>query len=179
MLELTPKYLLSQFLVLIVYFLMSLTFFMKSRKKILWLNTSANLIFPFGLYLLGGNSGMWAILISNVRNIYSLVLVYQGKDKKTTKRDYFVLLLIVIALIVSAVLTYNGNIFSLFLTFATILFTYTIFQTNIAIYRWLNIVVSLLRLIYHIFVFSIVGIVFEIGLLIATVVGVWVGRGKL
>jgi len=166
MIELTPRYILSQVFVFIVYTIMSTTFFMKRHKTILISNTVANGFFIIGFFLLNAYSGMAAVIIAMIRNLLSMV-------KKINEKA--IMWLSIIALGIAGVYTYNG-IFSTFILIATMLYSYSICQTNVRTYKILNIFVSLLRLTYNIFVFSIIGIAFEIGLFISAVVGVCVDK---
>ncbi|MDR0931197.1 MAG: GNAT family N-acetyltransferase [Clostridiales bacterium] len=164
MIDLTPQYLISQAFVLSVYVLICITFFAHKSKTILWLNTASNFLYIIGFFLLGAYSGMAAVAVAFVRNCLVMLT-------KSEKSNSIITWLSIVALAICGYFTFNG-IFSTFIIIATMLYSYAICQKNVLTYKKLNVIISLLRLIYNIFVFSIIGIIFELCLLISVIIGV-------
>jgi len=170
MIEWTPIYIWSQIFVLIAKVLMSFTYFMKKRKGIIIANTSANILGAASFYLLNAYSGMAAVIIATIRNIFAFVSECRKKSDLMKSNEKLVMYCLMIALLIAGYFTYNGIGSTLFII-ASILYTYSICQKSVLRYKMLGIIVSMLRLLYYIFIFSIVGALFEIGQFIATVWG--------
>lgn len=86
--------------------------------------------------------------------------------------DYSVFAFVVISSIVVSIFTFNGFL-SLFSVFGTALYSFSICQKNIKVYRLLGIPCEALWVVYSIFISSALGILFEailLGFIIASVV---------
>jgi hypothetical protein len=56
--------------------------------------------------------------------------------------------------------------------FATMLYTYSVWQKKISIYKILGIPVGIIWIIYNIYIVSIFGIILEVVLLISAIIGI-------
>lgn len=68
------------------------------------------------------------------------------------------------------IITYDG-FFSLLSVFATMLYTYFVWQKNTTTYKLLGIPIGILWIAYNIYIFSIFGIILETILLICSISG--------
>ena len=80
------------------------------------------------------------------------------------KKDIIILAVLYAISIISAIYTYEGFL-SLMSVFATMLYTYSVWQKKISIYKILGIPVGIIWIIYNIYIASIFGIILEIALL--------------
>ena len=72
-----------------------------------------------------------------------------------------------------AIFTYNGFL-SLLSIFATMLYTYSVWQKKTIVYKICGIFVSILWILYNIYVMSLFGIILESILLIASATGYFI-----
>ena len=73
-------------------------------------------------------------------------------------------------IIISTVFTYDGYL-SLLSVFATMIYTYSVWQKKTIVYKLLGIPVGVLWILYNIYVKSIFGVILESILLIASITG--------
>ena len=167
------NYIISQVFITLCYVVFGSTYFRKNRKNILLSGIASNTFGGIAFFLLGGYSGMVMNFVAITRDITSSIIhKNRPKDKQsaTTKLDWYLLGLWVTLLTAGSIVTANG-FFSLFWYFATLLFTISIWQKNIFIYRSSGVLTSILRMIYHIFLGNIMGIVLEAILFVFIVIG--------
>ena len=93
-----------------------------------------------------------------------------GKKDVTTVKDYIIMACLLVACALCAIPTFDG-IWSLAAIFATMAYTISACQKNIKVYRWMGILSGTLWIIYNVYIKSIVGIICEIILLIAVIIG--------
>lgn len=144
----------------------------KKRKNILALGI-IGIIFNAAAYiLLGAWTGLAMCAIALFRNLYSVWDESRNKKASTkiTARDVVVLLITIAAIIVATIPTYNGFL-SLMSTFGTITYSYSVWQKNPIIYKFLGMPVSVFWIVYNSFVGSIFGVILESVLLVSAVVG--------
>jgi len=169
--ELTITYILSQVLIIINSILLMITYQLKTRKSILIVSFFA-LFAAAGSYIfLSAWSGLAMIIVAIIRNLIFLIDEKKnGKSDVITKKDIIVLVILYIISIISAIFTYEG-FWSLMSVFATMLYTYSVWQKKTRTYKILGIIVEITWIIYNIYIFSIFGIIVEIMLLISAIIG--------
>lgn len=171
--ELTINYILSQVFTIIVYALLALSYYAKDRKKVLiisFLSLVANVI---AYILLSAWSGLAMCLVAIVRNILFLVDEKKnGVKEKVDKKDIVILIVLYLISIVSAIFTYEGFL-SLLSVFATMLYTFSVWQKKTNIYKLLGIPIGILWIAYNFYIMSIFGVILESILLICSMTGYW------
>lgn len=157
-------YILSQILALFYYILFGLTYYMKDKRVILVLGIISIFVHNISFVLLGGFTAAAMSLVAVFRNI---LFILEDKNGKENKISLYILYLITL---ISGIFTYH-NIFSLLPILATILYTYSIWQSNVKKYKLLGIVTGVLYLIYNIYLRSIFGILMEFILTLCSFMG--------
>ena len=158
------SFLLIQLIGAIGYTILSISYYKKNRKQILFLQIIANIFFTIHYYLLGGIIGA----ISNIIGLtsYTAIFVCDKFNKKVLK-NIFSLIMIIILLIFTLV-RYEG--FYSVLPFISFTFTTISFlDGNVKAIRLFGCVAAVCWLIYAIVYDSYVAIAFETITLIATI----------
>ncbi len=89
-------------------------------------------------------------VVALIRNIIFLLDEKKnGKREKINKMDIIVLIILYIISIISAIFTYEG-FFSLLSVFATMLYTFSVWQKKTNIYKLLGIPIGILWVLYKI-----------------------------
>ena len=121
--------------------------------------------------LLGAWAGFAMTFISMLRNMIFLIDEQKnGKSNIITKKDILILFVLCFTSILFSIITYNG-FFSLFSLTATILYTVSVWQKDIIIYKALGIPVFIFDMIYNISVGSYVGALLEFILVFNSIFG--------
>ena len=170
--ELTTTYVLSQIFIVISYIFLISTYQLKSRKSILVFNFLSLIATGASHFCLSAFSGMAMTCVALIRNIIFLVQEKKGKNDKITKADVIILLVLYAISIVSAVFTYEG-ILSLMSVFATMLYTYSVWQKNTKVYKYLGIPVSTCWILYDIYITSWFGMLLESCLMVSAIIGIY------
>ena len=157
------KDLLIQMIGGIGYFLLALSFYKKEKKEILIMQVISYIFFTIHYYLLNAITGT----MCNILGLISLVIIYYLSAKNKNKKT-IVLIMIPILLIIS-LLTYQ-NIFSIFPIIAVIISLLSFINDNENIIRFIGIISAIGWLIYAIVYHSYVAIIFEISIIISTVI---------
>lgn len=169
--ELTVTYVVSQIFTIIMYALLSLTYYLKDRKSILIVSFLSMIANGIAYFLLHAWSGLLMCIIAVVRNIVFIIDENKnGKKDKMVKLDIIVLIIVYIFCIISAIFTYEG-LLSLLSVFATMVYTYSVCQKDTKIYKLLGIPVGILWVTYNAYVKSLFGIILEGILLICSISG--------
>lgn len=169
--ELTVTYIVSQIFTIIMYALLSLTYYLKDRKSILILSFLSMVANGIAYFLLHAWSGLMMCVIAVIRNIVFIIDENKnGKKDQMARLDIIVLILVYIACTISAVFTYEG-VLSLLSVFATMVYTYSVCQKDTKMYKLLGIPVGILWVVYNAYVKSIFGIILEGILLICSISG--------
>lgn len=169
--ELTVTYILSQIVTIFVYIFLSLTYCVKSRKLILAFSFTSNFLNAIAFILLGAYTSAAMCTISIFRDILFLINEKKhGKSEKITKRDVVLLGIVYGMSIISIILTFKGFA-TLLYAVGSMLYTYSIWQKNNAIYRFFGIVVTLIVICDSIYIKSIVGVISQCVVLIFSTVG--------
>lgn len=175
--EITITYIISQFFVILNYVFLAITYYSKDRKRILFLNFCSLTSIGIAYIFLSAYTGLSMVILSIIRNIIFLLDEKKfGKTTEISKREIFILILIYIITITFAVFTYN-EFLSLLSVFATMLYTFSVWQKKTIIYKALGIPVGLLWLFYNIYISSIFGIILETILLLSVING-WIIEKK-
>lgn len=169
--ELTATYIFSQIFFLMNYIFLMITYQIKKRNIIVFLNLLGCLSMMMAYILLDAPAGLAMVFVSIARNIIFVIdEKVNGKNSVTMKKDYIIMAVLLIACALCAIPTFEG-VWSLAAIGATMAYTISACQKNIKVYRWMGIISGSLWILYNIYIESIVGIVFELVLLIAVIVG--------
>ena len=160
------NYLLSQICVILAVALLGITYLIKDKRIILLLSILIALLYGTQYLLLSAMAGFFMNLVSIVRNIWFYI---NAKNKK--ENNIIVLIVLYIIAIVLGAVSFK-SIFSILPIIATMLYTYSIWQDDIKLYRWLAIPVSISWIIYNVYSNTLFGIITESILLIIEIIGV-------
>lgn len=170
--EITPIYIISQVITVIYFAILSLSYLLKDRTKILTANFVAHIGQTAAMALLNGYTGAAMSVIMMLRDLTLLVQeVKKNKGKEINKKIDLIILVITVILIVGlTICTYNG-LFSLLSVVATLITTLSLWQKDVTRYKLLGLIAGILWLSYNIYIISIMGIILESILLTCSVVG--------
>lgn len=169
--ELTTTYILSQVFTILMYVLLAITYYVKNRKTVLIISFLSLVANAIAYILLEAYTGLAMCIIALVRNIYFLVDEKKnGKQDEITKKDVVVLIILYIIIGISTCFTYEGFL-SLLSVFATMLYTYSVWQKKTLVYKFCGIPVGILWVLYNLYVKSIFGVILEAILLVSSVIG--------
>lgn len=163
-------YILSQIFTIINYLLLAMTYYVKNRKKILIISFMSLLANTIAYILLNAWTGVAMCLVALIRNIIFLIGEHKNKVNKITKKDIIILIILYIISIISAIFTFDGYL-SLLSVFATMLYTYSVWQKNPKTYKLLGIPVGILWILYNLYVKSLFGTILESALLVCSTSG--------
>ena len=165
------NYILSQIFVVLAYILLSATYLVKNRKYTILINFTSLVCNSVSYLLLSAWTGLSMMIVAMIRNI--LFLIYDNKptNKKHDVKQWFILIILYIISILFAIVTYEG-FYTLFSVIASILYTYSIWQKNIKIYRVLGLFIEIFGLLYFVFINSIFGVILEAVLFLIQIYGV-------
>lgn len=165
-------YVLSQIFIIFNYIFLGISYQSNNHKKILFLNIASLICACLSYICLSAYTGIAMELIAIIRNIIFLINEKKnGKPGYITINEIFMLLFIYLLIIISTIFTYDGFL-SLMPVFSSILYTYSIWQKDTKKYKILGIPVSIIWLIYNIYIKSIFAIILEILLIVSEIVGV-------
>lgn len=165
-------YIISQIITVLYYAILSLSYLLKDRNKILTANFIAHIGQTSAMIMLNGYTGAAMSAIMMARD---LILLIQEKQKAKGKSinekfDMAVLIITIVLVIVLTIFTYNG-LLSLLSVVATLITTFALWQKDVKRYKILGVVAGILWLAYNIFINSIMGIILEIILVISSIIG--------
>ena len=125
-----------------------------------------------GFALLGAYSGMAMSIVTIIRTIIFMIDDnINGQTKEMNKKDWIIFFIISAICVLFAIPTYE-NLWSMLSIFATILYSFSVCQKNMYIYRVLGIPVSIAWIAYNIYVKSVVGVVLETALVFVEIIGI-------
>lgn len=170
--ELSVIYVVSQIVTILYYGLLSLSYLLKDRIRILFANFIAHIGQTIAMAMLNGYTGAAMAVIMLLRDLTLLIQENgKAKGKEINKRfDLVTLIVTVILIITLTIFTYNGPL-SLLSVAATLFTTYALWQKNVKVYKILGFVAGILWLAYNIFIMSIMGIILETIIIISSIVG--------
>lgn len=171
-------YILSQIFTIINYSILASSYYAKNRKKILILNFLNIIAEAMAYIFLNAWSGFAMCIVAIIRNIIFLLDEKKnGKREEINKSDIMILVILYVISIISAVFTYDG-FFSLLSVFATMLYTFSVWQKKTNIYKLLGIPIGILWILYNIYIMSIFGIILEMILLVCSTTGYLLEKRK-
>ena len=169
--NLSSQYIASQIVTIFVYIFLSLTYCVKKRKVILAFSFLSNFLNSIAFILLGAYTSSAMCAISIFRDIVFIIdQKINGKSDKLTKKDYAILAMIYGISLVSIILTFNG-FWTLLYAAGSMLYTYSIWQKNNKIYKFMGIPVTLLVIVDSIYIKSIFGVLLQTVVLVCSAVG--------
>ncbi len=168
--NLTFSYILSQIAIIICYILLIPTYHLKTRKSILLFSLASLISASLSYCLLAAYTGVAMEVVAIIRNLLFILFENKNSEDKISKLDILLLIIIYSITIVLATLTYSG-VLGLTFVFATMIYTYSVWQKNPKTYKLLGIPVGIMGVTYNIYIFSIFGIIAESCLLISAIIG--------
>lgn len=170
--EFTAIYIISQVITVIYFAILSLSYLLKDRTKILTANFVAHIGQATAMAMLNGYTGAAMSVIMMLRDLTLLIEEKQkSKGKQINKKiDLSILVITVVLMVVLTIFTYNGPL-SLLSVIATLVTTFALWQKDVKRYKLLGLVASILWLAYNVFIMSIMGIVLELILLTCSIIG--------
>lgn len=164
-------YILSQVFTIITYALLAISYYAKDRRKVLIISFLSLIANAIAYIFLSAWTGLAMCAVALIRNIIFLIDENKnGKRETNNKTDIIILIILYIISIISAIFTYDG-FFSLLSVFATMLYTFSVWQKKTNIYKLLGIPIGILWILYNIYIQSIFGIILETILLICSTTG--------
>lgn len=166
-------YIISQVFVCLTYIMLACSYLTTKRTNILILSLIA--LFCNGVHytLLSAWAGLGVVIIAVLRNVLFLV---QQKIKALDKYildDWIILIVLMIISLITAIYTYD-TFFSLFSIAGSIIYTISVWQKNVRVYRILGLVSSALSLVYFVYIDSLFAIILEsimfVFMLVATII---------
>lgn len=167
--EIGFKYVISQVITIVIYLILAMSYYSKNRGKILILNFAALSLKIIVYSLLEAWTGLSMTIVSIIMNVIFIVEYRKNKDS-INKNDILILITIYVISIIFTIFTYSG-FFSLFSVFATMVYIFSVWQKSKSVYKILGIPISILWIVYNIYIKSIFGIMLETLLLICSCVG--------
>lgn len=169
--ELTLEYILSQVFIIISYLFLVLSYQAKTRKTILTYSFVSLIANGISYVFLQAYTGLAMCFVALFRNIIFMVDEKKnGKSEEISKKDIVILAVLYLISLVSTVFTYDGFL-SLLSVFATMLYTYSVWQKKTTIYKILGLPIGILWIAYNIYIMSIFGIIIETILTISAIYG--------
>ena len=165
-------YILSQVLTVVEYGLLGLSYLAKSRLMVVILDIVSMLTGIIVYVLLGADLGMAMSIVIFVANFYYLWDEKQqkGRKKQYFVRDYIVLAVVLLLILVLTIVTYDGPL-SLLSVAATTIYEISIWQKSTMWYKFLGIPVAFCWMTYNGSVGSIFGVLCELVMFATSVVG--------
>ena len=170
----SPQYILSQVFVSLGYILFAITYFVTRRQNLLWTNIGGNIAMVAGFSLLGGWVAVAMCSIGIFRDLTSSMvnaLRKRTRRMKKTRLDWFLLAFWISMFTIATVFTHEGFL-TMFAYFSTVIFTISIWQKNVFVYRVLGIFACAPWIVYNAVLESVMGVVIESILLVFMIVGV-------
>lgn len=170
--EITLIYIISQVITIIYYGILSLSYLLKDRTKILTANFVAHIGQTTAMAMLNGYTGAAMSVIMLFRDVTLLIQERRkSKGKEINKKvDVMILIITFILIVTLTIFTYNGPL-SLLSVIATLITTFSLWQKDVKTYKILGLIAGILWLAYNIFIMSIMGIILELILVICSLVG--------
>jgi len=154
-----------------MYALLAATYYAKNRKSILILSFLSLVTNAIAYILLEAYTGLAMCVVAFVRNIVFMIDEKKnGKSEEIGKKDVILLIVFFGLIIVATAFTYEG-LLSLLSVFATMIYTYSVWQKKTKVYKFCGIPVGILWIFYNLYVKSIFGVILETILLICSIVG--------
>lgn len=160
------EYIVSQVFVIFAVLTFGFSYLTKDKKKIMILVTMTSLFYGVEYFLLGALSGVAVNIISIIRNVWFYI-----NAKNNKKNSVWILIILSALLVILGIITYT-NIFSIIPIVATIMFTYSVWQDNNKVYKYMAVPMSIMWIVYNFICGSILGVIAESVILIFEIVGI-------
>ena len=169
--ELTIQYIASQIVTIFVYIFLSATYCIKNRKLIIACSFISNFLNAIAFVLLNAYTSALMCCISILRDILFMIdEKINGKSTVITKKDYILLGIIYSLSLISIICTFKGWM-SLLYAAGSMLYTYSIWQKDNNVYRFLGIVVTLIVICDSIYIKSVFGVLLQCVVLVTSTAG--------
>ena len=130
-------------------------------------------------FLLGAYTSSAMCAISILRDIIFIIDErINGKSDKITKKDVVILAFIYVICAIAIACTFKGPLTLLYAT-GSMLYTYSIWQKNNKIYRFMGIPVTLIVIVDSIVIKSVFGVILQCVVLITSTIGFFSHKDKL
>lgn len=154
-----------------MYVLLAITYYVKNRKTVLVISFLSLIANAIAYILLEAYTGLAMCVIALIRNVYFLADEKKnGKREEIVRKDVIVLIVLYIITAISTCFTYEGFL-SLLSVFATMIYTYSVWQKKTIVYKICGIPVGILWIAYNLYVKSVFGVILEAILLISSIIG--------
>lgn len=144
----------------LAWIIITLSYWQKKKKILVIMQIIAQTLYAIHFYMLDGMSGA----LSNIVGIIGLLLIY---IKKENMKCYYLIPIILIMYIITAIYTYDG-LFSLLPVIACLIQLLSIYISSMKITKIGGIISAVCWLIYGICVLSYASIITEVILIIST-----------
>ena len=169
--EFTTQYIASQIVTIFVYIFLSATYCIKNRKFIIACSFISNFLNAIAFVLLNAYTSALMCCISILRDILFMIdEKINGKSTVITKKDYILLGIIYSLSLISIICTFKGWM-SLLYAAGSMLYTYSIWQKDNNVYRFLGIVVTLIVICDSIYIKSVFGVLLQCVVLVTSTAG--------
>lgn len=167
-----PKYIVAQVLTVVMYLITASSYFGKHRRVVLIMNIVATASVMVAYVLMNAWTGVAMCFVALVRSFYlAFDARKHGRRMKIRRSDVVFLVLIYILTILVTIPTYDGCFWSLLTVFATAIYSFSLWQKNLRIYKFCGIPSGALWVGYNIYIQSFMGIILESALLVVAVAG--------
>ncbi len=147
---------------------LALSYLVKNRVGVLLLSISNAIFYAMHYLILKEHTAALLNLIGVVRGVWFYL---NDKFNVSTKKASVSLVVCLILLVAGGCLTFE-HWYSIFPIIATVIYTISVWQKNLKIYRWIVIPVEICGITLNIMCKSIIGIVFESALLITGIISI-------
>lgn len=154
----TIEYILSQVSVLVALALLIGSYFLKNRVWILVFSLGNSIFYSLEFLLLGAYTGAALNLIAIARGVWFYFLQRQEKYY-----DWISISTLSVLMIVSGILTFEAW-YSILPIIGTLAYTFSVWQKDVKLYRWLSLPVGVCGVVYNIMCKSIFGVASETAL---------------
>ena len=157
---------LAQVLSILGLIAMVLSYQMKERKHLLWLQLVSNLFFAVSYFLLDAKTGAVLSLVNVARCV-----VFMNRDRKWGQSRIW-LYVFLAAAVIGGALSWEGPR-SLLIIAATVLLTLALYSENMAFMRKIFLICPLIYIVYNILSGSIGGIGNDVFCLVSAAIACW------
>ena len=158
----------SQISIVIAYIFIGATYALKRKNMIVLFNYLYLLFSSVSFLLLSSYIGIAMNFVAVIRNIL-LDIRNRNNAQNNVFIDYLIIIFITAISVILSLLTYD-SFYSLFSMFSTVLYSYSLWQKSIPLYKILGIPASILFIVYNVFIPSPFGIICESTLLIFIII---------
>ena len=158
-------FILAQIIGALAYLTISLSYFYKKKKTILFIQIIASVIFAVHYYLLDARTGT----MCNILGIIALILIYIFDNYLSKKKKNLLIFILIPILVVISLLTYD-DIYSIFPIIASVIALLSFLNDDTNEIRLIGLLSAICWFIYAIIVKSYPSIVFEVITIISVII---------